>query len=159
MTRTLRVLMRRDPSRDRQDGQICFEGYAILWPDGSPLGIGFDALCKQGQRLLGLGRQLPGCREKLIELLYFPLSGLGDAMTRLPGHRVRRFFLLRRGRQGQLHFFNGTPTAIVLDLDRDEEPVLAWIGLPALRDGESAWFDLATRPAEFGLPLQRDFPQ
>jgi hypothetical protein len=163
MTRTLRVLMRRDPSRDRQDGQTCFEGYAILWPDGRPLGIGFDALCTHGQRLFGLGRQLRGCREKLVEMIYFPLGGLEDAVTRLPGHRVRRFFLLRHGRQGRLHFFNGTPTAIVMDLDRDERAVLDWIGLPALRDGESAWFDLASRPAEpevgATLPEQRTPPQ
>ena len=88
-------------------------------------------------------------------MIYFPLSGLEDAMTRLPCHRVRRFFLLRRARQGLLHFFNGTPTAIVLDLDRDEEDVLDWIGLPALGDGDLAWFDLATRPItpEVGLEL------
>lgn len=81
-------------------------------------------------------------------MIYFPLAGLEDDLTRLPGHRIRRFFLLRNGRQGRLHFFNGTPTAIVLDLDRDEPYVLNWIGLPALSDGESAWFDLAARPAD-----------
>jgi hypothetical protein len=148
MTRTLRVLMRRDPSRDSQVGQTPLEGYAILWPDGQPLGIGFDAFCKQGQRLFGLGTSLCGCRERLVDMIYFPLAGLGEQLTRLPGHRVRRFFLLRRERQGRLHFFNGAPTAIVLDLDRDEPAVLKWIGLPALHDGEAAWFDLAARPAE-----------
>jgi len=145
MTRTLRVLMRRDPSRDCQVGPTPLEGYAILWPDGQPLGIGFDAFCKQGQRLLGLGPYLSGCRERLVDMIYFPLAGLEEQMTRLPGHRVRRFFLLRGGRQGRLHFFNGTPTAIVLDLDRDEQEVLNWIGLP---DGEAAWFDIAARLAE-----------
>ena len=50
MTRTLRILMRRDPSRDRHDSQIYLEGYAILWPDGRPLGVGFDAFCNQGLR-------------------------------------------------------------------------------------------------------------
>jgi hypothetical protein len=161
MTRTLRVLMRRDSSRDRQDGQTYLEGYAILWPDGRPLGIGFDAFCTQGQRLFGLGRYLRGCRERLVEMIYFPLAGLEDDLTRLPGHRVRRFFLHRGGRQGRLHFFNGSPTAIVLDLDRDEQHVLNWIGLPALREGESAWFDLAARPAEpkGGLLEQMDNPQ
>jgi hypothetical protein len=81
-------------------------------------------------------------------MIYFPLAGLEAQLTRLPGHRVRRFFLLRGGRQGRLHFFNGTPTSIVLDLDRDEQEVLNWIGLPALHDGEAAWFDIAARPAE-----------
>jgi hypothetical protein len=147
MTRTLRVLMRRDSARDHQDGPTCFEGYAILWPNGRPVGVGFEAFCKQGQRLFGLGQHLHGCRERLVDMIYFPLAGLRDDLTRLPDHRVRRFFLVRGGRQGRLHFFNGTPTAIVLDLDRDEPYVLNWIGLPALADGETAWFDLAARPA------------
>jgi hypothetical protein len=112
------------------------------------LGIGFDAFCKQGQRLLALGDHLRGRQERLVDLIYFPLAGLEDDLTRLPGHRVRRFYLLREGRQGRLHFFNGTPTAIVFDLDRDEQIALDWIGLSALREGESAWFDLAARPAE-----------
>src|SRR5262245_44838143 len=146
MTRTLCILMRRDPARDRRDGETCLEGYAILWPDGRPLGVGFDAFCRQGQRLFGLGRDLRGRQERLVEMTYFPLAGLADDLTRLPGHRVRRFFLLREGRQGRLHFFNGTPTAVVLDLDRDERHVLDWAGLTALGDGEAAWFDLAARP-------------
>ena len=76
MTRTLRVLMRRDSSRDRQDGQTYLEGYAILWPDGRPLGVGFDAFCTQGQRLFGLGRRLRGCRERLVDMIYFPWPDL-----------------------------------------------------------------------------------
>jgi hypothetical protein len=150
MTRTLRVLMRRDPARDRQDGNTSLEGYEICWPDGRPLGVGFDAFCTQGQRLFGLGRHLNGCPERLVEMIYVPKSGLDDGLTRLPGHRVRRFFLRREGRLGRLHFFNGTPTSVVLDLDRDERPVLDWIGLPELRDGESGWFDLAAHPVTDG---------
>lgn len=148
MTRNLRVLLRRDPSRDRQDGQTQFEGYAILWPDGRALSVGFDAFCKHGLRLFSLGQQLRGRQERLLDLLYFPLAGLDDHLTRLPGYRVRRFYLHREGRQGRLHFFNGTPTAIVLDLDRDEPQVLSWIGLPNLRNGEAGWFDLAAKPAD-----------
>lgn len=147
MTRALRVLMRRDPARDRQEGRACMEGYAILWPDGRPLGVGFDAFCTQGRRLLGLGRGLREGQEKLVELIYFPLAGIGDDLTRLPGHRVRRFFLLRQGRRGRLHFFDGTPTAVELDLDRDEPRVLDWSGLSALAEGQAVWFDLAARPA------------
>jgi hypothetical protein len=112
------------------------------------LSVGFDAFCKQGQRLLGLGRHLNGCQEKLVDMIYFPLAGLEDHLTRLPGHRVRRFCLRRTDRQGRLHFLDGTPTAIVLDLDRDDARVLDWIGLPTLRDGESGWFDLAARTPE-----------
>ncbi|HTU88968.1 MAG TPA: hypothetical protein VMF69_02625, partial [Gemmataceae bacterium] len=70
------------------------------------------------------------------------------SLTRLPGHRVRRFSLQREGRQGRLYFFDGTPTTVVFDLDHDEAPVLHWIGLPSLHDGERQWFDLAARPAE-----------
>jgi hypothetical protein len=98
----------------------------------------------------------------MVDMIYFPLAGLRDDLTRLPGHRVRRFFLLRGGRQGRLHFFNGTPTAIVLDLDRDEPDVLNWIGLPVLGDGEAAWFDLAARTVqpekEGGRPEKRQIP-
>src|SRR5262245_59795900 len=54
MSRSLNVLFRRDPSRDRQDNQIHFEGYQFFWPDGRPLAVGLDAFCKHGQQLLGL---------------------------------------------------------------------------------------------------------
>jgi hypothetical protein len=153
MSRTLQVLCRRDPSRDRQDDRVRFEGYAFLWPDGRPLAVGFDALCQAGQRLLGLRRHLVGCPERLIEMLCFPLGGREADLTRLAGARVRRFFLERRGRQGRLHFLDGTPTAITFDLDRDEEPVLVFIGLPALAEGQRQWLDLAVR-----LPSMQESP-
>jgi hypothetical protein len=148
MARTLRILFRRDPSKDRHDNDIHYEGYKILWPNGRPAAVGLDAFCKHGQRLLGLGRHLAGCRERLIDLICFPLGGRDDDLNRLPGARVRRFFLERSGRQGRLHFLDGTPTAIVLEIGRDELSVLRWIGLTGLRDGERQWFDLAARPVE-----------
>jgi hypothetical protein len=95
-----------------------------------------------------LGRHLAGARERLVDLIIFPLADGEAALTRLPGHRVRRFSIRREGRQGRLHFLDGTPTTVVFDLDRDEARVLHWIGLPALRDGERQWFDLAARPVE-----------
>ena len=64
MEHTLTVLLRRDPTRDRQENRIAFEGYEMLWPDGRPISVGFDAFCRQGQRLLGLGRYLAGCSER-----------------------------------------------------------------------------------------------
>jgi hypothetical protein len=143
MERTLRVLLQRAPTRDRQDNQVPLEGYEILWPDGNPLSIGFDAFCKQGQRLLGLGQRLAGRQERLIDMIFVPLAGREEGMTRLPGHRVRRFCLRRSGREGRLHFLDGTATAIVLNLDRDEPRVLEWLGLTVLDDGGSHWFDLA----------------
>ncbi len=148
MSRTLRILLRRDPSRDRVEEDVSFEGYKFLWPDGRPADIGLTALCKHGQRLLGLGRHLAGARERLLDLIVFPLPDGEAPLTRIPGHRVRRFSICREGRQGRLYFLDGTPTTVVFDLDRDEAPVLHWIGLPSLHDGERQWFDLAARPVE-----------
>src|SRR5262249_30096741 len=135
MSRTLTLLFRRDPSRDRNDDRIAYEGYQIMWPDERPVALSLDAFCRYGQRLLGLGRYLAGCSQRLIDILCFPLAGLEDPLTRLPGHRVRRFFLQRSGSEGRLHFLDGTPTAMTFELGRDDARVLHWLGLPALPDG------------------------
>jgi hypothetical protein len=148
MLRALHVLFRRDPSRDRQESQIHYEGYRVFWPDAEPVAFGVEAFCKHGQRLLGLGRYLEGRHERLLELLCFPLPHREASLTRLPGVRVRRFLLERRGRQGRIHFLDGTPTAVVFDLDNDETPVLHWVGLTSLADGEGQWCDLAARPLD-----------
>jgi hypothetical protein len=148
MERTLQVLFRRDPSRDRQRGHVHYEGYQLLWPDGSPGDVGLDAFCERGQRLLGLGRALNGCAERLIELVCVPLRGRDDPLTRLPGHRVRRFCLQRQGDVGRLHFLDGTPTDVAFHADRDDPRVLHWIGLEALGDGDGGWLDLAARAVE-----------
>jgi len=153
MSRTLRLLFRRDPSRDRVEERIPYEGYDVVWPDGRPVAIGLTAFCKHGQRLLGLGRHLAGTPERLVDLLIFPLSDGEASLTRLPGHRVRRFSIQREGRQGRLYFLDGTPTTVVFDLDQDDAPVLHWVGLPALRDGERQWFDLAARPVESSVSM------
>jgi hypothetical protein len=129
-------------------GNIHFEGYRAYWPDGRPVETGLDAFCKHGQRLLGLGRHLAGCTERLIELVFFPLSGRDDELVRIPGHRVRRFFLERQGNCGRVHFLDGTPTNTTFEMDRDENRVLEWVGLPGLTEGEQLWFDLAARPAD-----------
>ena len=145
MPRSLTVLFRRDPSRDRQRGSIQFEGYQPFWPNGRPVAVGLDAFCKHGQRLLGLGKHLAGCNERLVELLCFPLSGREDPLTRLPGHRVRRFFVERQGNCGRIHFLDGTPTDTVFRLGHDEHRVVEWIGLAELQEGEQQWVDLAAR--------------
>ncbi len=152
MARTLKILFRRDPSQDRQQGSIYYEGYQPLWPDGRPIAVGLNAFCKHGQRLLGLGRYLNGYSERLIDLICFPLRSLDDHLTRLPGHRVRRFFVQRTGSQGRIHFLDGTPTEVVFEMGRDEPRVLHWIGLPRLRDGQRQWIDLAARLGE--LPAE-----
>jgi hypothetical protein len=148
MARTLQVLFRRDPTKDRQDESTHFEGYKFYWLDGRPVAVGLDAFCKHGQRLLGLGRHLQGAVEKVVEMICFPLDGRETDMTRLDGHRVRRFYIERTGRQGRIHFMDGTPTTIVLEVGRDEWRVLHWIGLPQLHDGERQWFDLAARTVQ-----------
>lgn len=148
MARTLKVLFRRDPDKDRSREQIQYEGYQVLWPDGQPVTVGLDAFCRHGQRLLGLGRHLQGCTERLVDLMFFPLRDRDDDLVRIPGCRVRRFFLTRQGRQGRIHFLDGTPTAIVFQMDADEDRVLNWCGLPAIAEGADQWFDLAARPAE-----------
>lgn len=148
MARTLKVLFRRDPARDRSQEDIQFEGYQMLWPDGRPVTIGLDAFCRQGQRLLGLGRHLKGCTERLVNLIIFPRRDREDDLIRIPGCRVRRFFIQRQGRIGRFHFLDGTPTAVIFNLDYDEPRVLHWCGLPALADGQDEWFDLAARPED-----------
>jgi hypothetical protein len=145
MERKLTVMFRRDAAKDRQREEIRYEGYDLLWPDGRPVGVGIDAFCKHGQRLLGLGKYLAGCSERLVELACYPLCGREADLTRLPGCRVRRFFLERTGHQGRIHFLDGTPTAAVFDLHHDEPTVLQWIGLPHLGDGERQWLDVAAR--------------
>ena len=148
MSRTLTILFRRDPSRDRQDDTIHIEGYKPLWPGGESVAVGLDGFCKHGIRLLGLGKHLAGREERLIKLICIPLSGLEDDLHRLPGYRVRRFFIQRRGKTGRIHFLDETPTAVTFQIGRDEPRVLRWIGLPALQDGERLWFDLAAAAAE-----------
>ena len=143
MSRTLTLLFRRDPSRDRQTEKADFVGYEPLWPDGRPLAVGMDAFCKHGQRLLGLGKHLAGCQQKLVKLVNLPLSGRDDDLNRIPGYRVRRFYLQRTGSTGRIHFMDGTPTVAVFELGRDEPSVIHWLGLASMKDGEIAWFDLA----------------
>jgi hypothetical protein len=148
MHRTLTVLFRRDQERDGMRGQIHVEGYQILWPDGRAVDVGLNAFCKHGLRLLGLKGCLNGCSERLVELICFPVTDRDANLTRLPGHRIRRFCLARSGALGRLHFLDGSPTDVVFDLDRDDPAELAWIGLRALRDGERQWLDLAARGFE-----------
>jgi hypothetical protein len=154
MSRTLTVLFRRDPRRDCRHGAVSYEGYQMLWPDGRPVTVAIESFCQHGRRLLGLGRHLAGIPERLIELHCCPLGGAEEALTRLPGSRVRRLFLERSGSRGRLHFLDGTPTALVFDLARDDPCVLDWIGLATLGDGQRQWLDLAARTVESTLTPQ-----
>jgi hypothetical protein len=158
MPRTLTVLFRRDPRRDHRHGAVAYQGYQVLWPDGRALTVGVEGFCRHGQRLLGLGRQLAGRPEGLVELLCYPLAGAEGPLTRSPGARVRRLYLERSGGHGRLHFLDGTPTTIVFDLARDEPAVLDWVGLAALGDGQRQWLDLAARTVEPASPPARGRP-
>jgi hypothetical protein len=109
--------------------------------------VGLEAFCQHGQRLLGLGRFLEGRLERLVEITYYPLNSRDCDLVRLPGRRVRRFYIERHGRIGRIHFLDGTPTTLLFDLRRDEPEVLHWIGLDSLGDGHRQWFDLAASPA------------
>jgi hypothetical protein len=157
MSRTLTLLFRRDPSRDRQTGTIRFEGYVPHWPDGRPVAVSLDAFCKYGLRLLGLGKYLAGCNEKLLKLVCLPLDGRDDDLNRIPGYRVRRFYLHRTGTAGRVHFLDGTPTASVFELAEDDPRVTDWIGLTDLDDGEVQWFDLAV--VEVDTVIQKKRPR
>jgi len=141
-------MFRRDPSKDRLEEKIPFEGYNILWPDGTPAELAIDALCKHGQRLFGLGKHLKNCNEKMIDMKFFPLLAKDDSLTRIPGHRVRRFYLHKQGNAGRVHFLDGTPTSIVTLIGRDEIEVVEWLGLDAMVENEIQWFDLAATPSE-----------
>jgi hypothetical protein len=90
---------------------------------------------------------LKGRHELLICLTCFPLGGPDDDLNRWPGHRVRRFFIERHGNVGRLHFMDGTPTALMFDVNKDDPEVLHWIGLTCLNDGQRSWFDLGAGPA------------
>jgi len=144
--RTLIVLFRRDPTKDRERGTIRFQGYQVLWPDGTRVDLGFDGFCQLAQRLLGLGRHLAAHQERLVELLCFPLQSREDDITKLVGYRVRRFLLRRNGRFGRIHFLDGTPTEAVSEIARDDSRILDWIGLTRLQPDGEQWFDIAARP-------------
>jgi len=142
MQRTLTVLFRRDPTRDRRKEQIHYRGYSPHWPDGRPVDVGLDAFCQHGQRLLGLNRLLANNPECLIQLINFPVADSDENIRRLPGHRVRRFFIERQGESGRLHFMDGTPTDIVFTLGKDEEEVLtgsAWSTWTTATGSGSTW--------------------
>ena len=158
MSRKLTLLFRRDPSADRVENNVAFEGYKPMWPDYRPVQTGLDAFCKHGQRLLGLGRALAGREECLIDLHCFPLTHREASLTRIAGFRIRRFSIRRSGNSGRIHFLDGTPTTIVLRLGHDEAKVCNWIGLTDIQDGEELWMDIAAAPTQESSRIAAAFP-
>jgi hypothetical protein len=147
-SRPLTVLFRRDPARDRENRGIIQHGYEICWPEGHAVAVGLDALCHYGLRWLGLNRLLAGAHERLMVLTCLDLESRDDDLTKMTGHRTRRVTLRREGRIGRIHFIDGTPTEVIFVLGRDEQPVLDWIGLSTLADGELRWLDVSAGPAD-----------
>ncbi len=147
--RTLTLLFLRNPEQDHQAERIRYEGYHICWPDGAPVGIGLRRFCQQGSRLLGLGRQMRGKSEQLVEVGLHPVYGLEAPLTRLGrGIRTRRFYVEREHDSGRIYFFNGSPTEVEFDVHQDDPRILHWLGLPHLRNREQLWFDLSARSLE-----------
>lgn len=154
MSRCLTVLFQRDPSRDRHEKNIQFTGYKLLWPDGQPVGVALDSFCSRGQRLLGLDRVMAGHQERFIDVLCFPLQSRESHLIKIPGHRVRRFYLKREGASGRLHFLDGTPTETTFVIGRDEDRILDWIGIHDVEEGEVKWVDIAAQATpSAALPL------
>jgi hypothetical protein len=143
--RKILALFKRQPTSDFQKDRISYEGYRVHWPDGEAVAIGFERFCQQGCRLLGLGRRIK-THEQLVEMLVYPVSGLEAPLTQVSkGTRCRRFYLERQEGVGRMFFFNGSPTDIVFDAERDDQRVLDWIGVTSMSDGERMWFDFGAR--------------
>ncbi len=147
--RKLTLLFLRNPEHDHQSERIRYEGYHICWPDGAPVGISLRRFCQQGSRLLGLGRQMRGKDQQLVEVGLHPVSGLEAPLTRLGrGIRTRRFYVERQHDCGRIYFFNGSPTEVEFDAYQDDPRILHWLGLPELYHREQLWFDLSARSIE-----------
>lgn len=145
--RTIHLLFRKDGSDPTK--------YQALWPDRTSMGPGLSECfptSKHFQRILGLPRILQGFAEKLVELRFFPLDSRDDDLHRIPGYRVRRFYLSRTGQVGRIHFMDGTPTDASYEIGHVDERFLLWLGLRDLADGQIQWFDLAATdlPPESG---------
>lgn len=147
MSRSLTLMFRRDPSRDRAKGDVRFSGFRMYWPDGREVATGLNAFCGHGSRLLGLDKHLAEVPEKLVEVVCIPAEDRAARIARMPGQRVRRFLLKRQGRRGRLHFIDGTATDIEFVIGRDEDRVVEWVGLADTPDGGERWLDLTARAA------------
>lgn len=145
--RILTLLFERDTSVDHEKGTIQYSGFRFYWPNGQPVRTALDKFCQRGVRFLFGRKGLEGTG-RLLSLVCLPIDGMDAPLPELPpGIRSRRFFLLRIGQQGILHFFNGTPTDVVFEVGKDDPTVLEWIGLTqALADNARAWFDLVALP-------------
>jgi hypothetical protein len=144
--RELLIHFRRDAGADCREGNIAFRGFRFSWPDGSPIQTGLSRFCEAGTALL-FGRKQPVPDECLLRLCCVTTSEDAPLLRPAPGVRARRVYLQREGPRGVLHFHNGTRTELVFEEGVDEPPVLRWIGLDDLPDGDRRWLDLYAVPA------------
>lgn len=140
--RLLEVRFERNPDADAAKGDIQYSGFRFTWPDGTPAKTGLDKFCQRGVKLFFGKAGLTG-DSALLQLYCVPVLEDTPFTQTPPGVRGRRFFLLRQGHKGVIHFLNGTPTDVIFDERLEEPAVLEWIGLtPDLGDGQRQWMDI-----------------
>ncbi len=143
--RRLTVLLQRNAKHDGESDRVRYEGYRTCWPNGQELSVGVQRFCQQGCRLL-LGRKARNGDAHLVELGVHPVDGLEAPLTQVgQGMRCRRFYLDHESGRARMFFFNGSPTDVEFDLERDEPVVIRWLGLDQVKDGDRLWFDLSAR--------------
>ncbi len=136
--RKISILFRRNESKDEQLGGIEYTGYDLYWPSGRKvLGLAFDRFCKIGMRYI-LGREKPELAA--VDGYFLPLASRDDRLPRIPGCRLRVLYFERTGSQLKVFLSDDTPTEIAFDLERDEEPILDWLGGRRVADGARQWF-------------------
>ncbi len=103
-----------------------------------------------------LGREKPELAA--VDGYFLPLSDREDRLPRIPGCRLRVLYFERTGSQLKVFLSDDTPTEIVFDLERDEEPILDWLGGRGVADGDRQWFGfyaVRTADAEVTVPARR----
>ena len=154
--RKISIHFRRNESKDEQLGGIEYTGYDLYWPSGRRVqGLAFDRFCKIGMRYI-LGREKP--EFAAVDGYFLPLANREDRLPRVPGCRLRVLYLERTDSQFKVFLSDDTPTEIIFDLERDEEPILDWLGGRGMADGARQWFGFyAVRKdvAEVTVPARR----
>jgi hypothetical protein len=136
--RKISIHFRRNERKDEQIDGIEYTGYDLYWPSGLRVtGLGFDRFCKIGMRYI-LGREKPVFAA--VDAYFLPLESRCDLLPRIPGCRLRVLYFERTGSQLKVFLSDDTPTEIIFDLERDEEPILDWLGGRSVADGDRQWF-------------------
>ncbi len=143
MQRWATFLFVRDESKDNHIGRIKYQGYQILWQDGTKVGLALEKLCLVGARTV-LGR----CNAQTCQKVEVGIHFVGSReapLTKLDGTRIRRLFIQKEDdRNARIYFHDATPTEIVFDLEKDDRRVLNLFGLDAAHPPRQ-WIDFASR--------------